>query len=100
MPKFAHGAFYMAGAYVSYYMMTSLGVNYCWRWRCRHRGGGAMMLADRLVLHPLRNVPESARHDRRHRHHAVPGGWGAVHRGARTSIACPRPTARWSRCWA
>ena len=28
VPNFAHGAFYMAGAYVSYFLMTSLGVNY------------------------------------------------------------------------
>ena len=37
VPNFAHGAFYMAGAYVSYYAMTSLGMNY-WRrpswWPC------------------------------------------------------------------
>ena len=28
VPNFAHGALYMAGAYVSYYAMTTLGLNY------------------------------------------------------------------------
>ncbi|SOY58742.1 high-affinity branched-chain amino acid transport protein, livHM family [Cupriavidus taiwanensis] len=59
VPNFAHGAFYMAGAYVSYYLMTALGVNY---WLAML--GAALvvavlsMLADRLVFHPLRNSPE------------------------------------------
>lgn len=59
VPNFAHGAFYMAGAYVSYFLMTSLGVNY---WLAML--GAALvvavlsMAADRLVFHPLRNSPE------------------------------------------
>ncbi|CAG9171787.1 branched-chain amino acid ABC transporter permease [Cupriavidus pampae] len=59
VPNFAHGAFYMAGAYVSYVLMTSYGVNY---WLAMLAAAGAVaclsMLADRLVFHPLRNAPE------------------------------------------
>lgn len=59
VPNFAHGAFYMAGAYVSYYLMTSLGMNY---WLAMGAAAIAVavlsMLADRLVFHPLRNAPE------------------------------------------
>ena len=58
VPNFAHGAFYMVGAYLSFVGMTKLGLNY---WLAM--GGAAMVLAviavlsDKLVYHPLRNSP-------------------------------------------
>lgn len=59
VPNFAHGALYMAGAYVSYYAMTTLGLNY---WLAMLAAAAVVavlsMLADRLVFHPLRNAPE------------------------------------------
>ncbi|RZI63363.1 branched-chain amino acid ABC transporter permease [Variovorax guangxiensis] len=59
VPNFAHGAFYMSGAFAGYYFMVKLGLNY---WVAM--AGAAVvvaliaMLADRLVFHPLRNAPE------------------------------------------
>ncbi|RKP55817.1 branched-chain amino acid ABC transporter permease [Pararobbsia silviterrae] len=59
IPNFAHGAFYMVGAFASLYLMTSLGLNY---WIAML--GAAIvvavlaMLAERLVFHPLRNASE------------------------------------------
>ena len=59
VPNFAHGAFYMTGAFAGYYLMTALGLNY---WIAM--AGAAVvvaviaMLAERLVFHPLRNAPE------------------------------------------
>jgi branched-chain amino acid transport system permease protein len=59
VPNFAHGAFYMAGAFAGYYLMTALGVNY---WLAM--AGAAVIvaliaiLAERLVFYPLRNAPE------------------------------------------
>jgi branched-chain amino acid transport system permease protein len=59
VPNFAHGAFYMAGAFAGYYLMTALGVNY---WLAM--AGAAIIvaliaiLAERLVFYPLRNAPE------------------------------------------
>lgn len=59
VPNFAHGAFYMWGAFVGFYLMTELGMNY---WLAM--AGSAVvvavmaMLAQRLVFHPLRNSPE------------------------------------------
>jgi branched-chain amino acid transport system permease protein len=47
IPNFAHGAFYMVGAFASLFLMTSLGLNYL-----------VAMLAERLVFHPLRNSSE------------------------------------------
>lgn len=58
VPNFAHGAFYMAGAYVAFYLMESLGVNY---WVAMAGSALAVavlaMLAERLVFNPLRNAP-------------------------------------------
>jgi branched-chain amino acid transport system permease protein len=59
VPNFAHGALYMAGAYASWWLMSSFGVNY---WLAM--AGAAVvvallsMLTDRLVFHPLRKAPE------------------------------------------
>jgi branched-chain amino acid transport system permease protein len=59
VPNFAHGAFYMTGAFAGYYLMVKLGLNY---WVAM--AGAAVvvavlsMLAERLVFHPLRNSPE------------------------------------------
>lgn len=58
VPNFAHGAFYMAGAYAAFFLMNSLGLNY---WIAM-AGAAAVtaviaVLAERLVFHPLRNAP-------------------------------------------
>lgn len=58
VPNFAHGAFYMAGAYVAFYLISALGINY---WVAM-AGAAAVVavlavVADRLVFHPLRNSP-------------------------------------------
>jgi branched-chain amino acid transport system permease protein len=54
VPNFAHGAFYMVGAFVSFYLMSHLGLNY---WLAMIGSGIAVaalaILADRLVFHPL-----------------------------------------------
>ncbi len=58
IPNFAHGALYMVGAFVSYFLMLDLGVHY---WIAM--AGSAVviaalaMLCERLVFHPLRNAP-------------------------------------------
>lgn len=58
VPNFAHGAFYMAGAYVAFYLMGSLGVNY---WLAMAGAAAAVavlaVVAERLVFHPLRHSP-------------------------------------------
>ncbi|HEY8609160.1 MAG TPA: branched-chain amino acid ABC transporter permease [Noviherbaspirillum sp.] len=58
VPNFAHGAFYMAGAFVAFSLMSSLGLNY---WLAMAGAAVAVALlaviADRLVFHPLRNSP-------------------------------------------
>ena len=56
VPNFAHGAFYMVGAFISYTLIAKLEVNY---WLAM-LGAGAVVavmaaLAERLVFHPLRN---------------------------------------------
>lgn len=57
VPNFAHGAFYMAGAFVSFHLMSAFGLNY---WLALF--GSAICvaalatLAERLVFHPLRNA--------------------------------------------
>lgn len=57
VPNFAHGAFYMVGAFMSYLLMTSLDMNY---WVAML--GSAIILAilsviaERLVFNPLRNA--------------------------------------------
>ena len=58
VPNFAHGAFYMAGAFASFQLMTTFGLNY---WVAML--GSALcvallaVLAERLVFNPLRNNP-------------------------------------------
>ena len=58
VPNFAHGAFYMAGAYVSFFLMKSMGANY---WLAMAGAAVAVALlatlAERLVFHPLRHSP-------------------------------------------
>ncbi len=58
VPNFAHGALYMAGAFVAFYFMDSLGLNY---WLAMLGSAAVVavlsMLAERLVFHPLRNAP-------------------------------------------
>src|SRR5690606_21978842 len=58
VPNFAHGAFYMAGAYVAFHLMHAWGLNY---WLAMAGAALAVavvsMLAERLVFHPLRNAP-------------------------------------------
>jgi branched-chain amino acid transport system permease protein len=58
VPNFAHGAFYMAGAFVAFYLISSLGLHY---WVAMAGAAAAVALiavvAERLVFHPLRNAP-------------------------------------------
>ena len=58
VPNFAHGALYMSGAFVAFYFMESLGLNY---WLAMLGSAAVVavlsMLAERLVFHPLRNAP-------------------------------------------
>jgi branched-chain amino acid transport system permease protein len=57
VPNFAHGAFYMAGAFASFHLMSAWGANY---WIAM--AGSAVTvaalatLAERLVFNPLRNA--------------------------------------------
>ncbi len=57
VPNFAHGAFYMVGAFLSFHLMVAWGMNY---WVAMI--GAALCvaalatLAERLVFHPLRNA--------------------------------------------
>ncbi len=58
VPNFAHGAFYMVGAYVSFTLMNAMGVNY---WVAM-AGAAAVVavlsvLSERLVFNPLRHAP-------------------------------------------
>ncbi|MDR2155999.1 MAG: branched-chain amino acid ABC transporter permease, partial [Burkholderiaceae bacterium] len=59
IPNFAHGAFYMVGAFAGYYLMTALGLNY-WLAMLGAAVGVAViaMLAQLLVFNPLRKAPE------------------------------------------
>lgn len=58
VPNFAHGAFYMAGAYVAFQMMEAWGMNYWLAMLVAALVVAALaMLAERLVFHPLRNAP-------------------------------------------
>jgi branched-chain amino acid transport system permease protein len=58
VPNFAHGAFYMAGAYAAFFLITRMGFSY---WLAM--GGAALavavisVLSERLVFHPLRKAP-------------------------------------------
>ncbi len=58
VPNFAHGAFYMAGAYVAFYLISAMGLNY---WLAMAGAAAAVALlaviAERLVFHPLRHAP-------------------------------------------
>jgi branched-chain amino acid transport system permease protein len=58
VPNFAHGAFYMAGAYVAFFLVTRLGLGY---WAALAGAAAAValisVLSERLVFHPLRNAP-------------------------------------------
>jgi branched-chain amino acid transport system permease protein len=58
VPNFAHGALYMVGAYVAYFTMVDLGLNY---WIAMIAAAGVVaflsVLCERLVFHPLRNAP-------------------------------------------
>ena len=57
IPNFAHGAFYMAGAFVSYQLMVKNGLNY---WAAMAGSAAAValisVLSERLVFHPLRKA--------------------------------------------
>ncbi|MES1929946.1 amino acid or sugar ABC transport system, permease protein [Salinisphaera dokdonensis CL-ES53] len=58
VPNFAHGALYMVGAYICYFTMAELGLNYWFA-----IGMAAVVVAalsvicERLVFHPLRHAP-------------------------------------------
>ena len=56
VPNFAHGAFYMVGAFVALKLMTGWEVNY---WIAMAGAAGVVAvigaLSERLVFHPLRN---------------------------------------------
>jgi len=58
IPNFAHGAFYMVGAFMSFFLMTDLGANY---WVAMAGSAGIVavlgVLSERLVFHPLRHSP-------------------------------------------
>jgi len=58
IPNFAHGALYMVGAYISFYVVGSLGGNY---WVAMAASAAAVavlaVLSERLVFHRLRNAP-------------------------------------------
>jgi branched-chain amino acid transport system permease protein len=57
VPNFAHGAFYMVGAFMSFHLMTAWGWNY-WLAMAGSAASVALLavLAERLVFHPLRNA--------------------------------------------
>ena len=58
IPNFAHGALYMVGAYVAFYLMRTAGLNY---WVAMAGAAAAVavlaVLSDRLIFHQLRNAP-------------------------------------------
>jgi len=58
VPNFAHGAFYMVGAFIAYTLMTQWGVNY---WLAMLGAAAVVAVlaaaAERLVFHPLRHEP-------------------------------------------
>lgn len=59
IPNFAHGAFFMAGAFASVYLTSALGLSYWWAMLGAAACVAALaVLAERLVFHPLRNAPE------------------------------------------
>lgn len=58
VPNFAHGAFYMAGAFIAFYLISSVGLHY---WVAMAGAAAAVaalaVLSERLVFHPLRHAP-------------------------------------------
>lgn len=58
VPNFAHGAFYMAGAFIAFYLISSVGLHY---WVAMAGAAVAVaalaVLSERLVFHPLRHAP-------------------------------------------
>tara|TARA_R110001606_G_scaffold8833_2_gene38814 strand:+ start:41264 stop:42127 length:864 start_codon:yes stop_codon:yes gene_type:complete len=58
VPNFAHGALYMVGAYISYFVMVDMGLNY---WVAMIAAAGVValisVLCERLIFHPLRHAP-------------------------------------------
>lgn len=59
IPNFAHGAFYMVGAFASFYLTAELGLGYWWAMLASAACVAALaVVAERLVFHPLRNAPE------------------------------------------
>ncbi|HEX9173652.1 MAG TPA: branched-chain amino acid ABC transporter permease [Telluria sp.] len=58
VPNFAHGAFYMAGAYVAFFLMSKMGLHYWWAMLGAAAAVAIIAMAsERLVFHPLRNAP-------------------------------------------
>jgi branched-chain amino acid transport system permease protein len=57
VPNFAHGAFYMIGAFIAFHAMNAWGLNY-WLAMLAAAGVVALMavISERLVFHPLRNA--------------------------------------------
>lgn len=59
VPNFAHGAFYMVGAFAAFYLSSRFGLGY---WSAMAAAalcvGVLAVLAERLVFYPLRNAPE------------------------------------------
>jgi branched-chain amino acid transport system permease protein len=59
IPNFAHGAFYMVGAFASFYLTNKLGFGYWWAMLASAACVAALaVVAERLVFHPLRHAPE------------------------------------------
>ena len=58
VPNFAHGAFYMVGAFVTFHLMSAWGWNY---WLAMAGAAACValigVLSERLVFHPLRHNP-------------------------------------------
>ena len=93
VPNFAHGAFYMAGAYVSFFLMKSLGANY---WMAMAGAAGAVALSGDPGRTP--GVPSAAALPRLAPMIAAIGillflESGAQRCGAPTSTACKPRTA-------
>ncbi|MBS64422.1 branched-chain amino acid ABC transporter permease [Salinisphaera sp.] len=58
VPNFAHGALYMVGAYVCYFTMSDLGLNYWVAIAAAAVVVAALsVICERLVFHPLRHAP-------------------------------------------
>ncbi|MBO9468804.1 branched-chain amino acid ABC transporter permease [Endozoicomonas sp. G2_2] len=58
VPNFAHGALYMVGAYVCYFTMVELGLNYWFAIAAAAIVVAALsVICERLVFHPLRHAP-------------------------------------------